>query len=71
MAQVVLKEMPRGVLFHRILGFYPTVTDALASVPGSIISAEEDADHPGCWDVAAARGSALTIYCIEPDGRAA
>ncbi len=66
MAQVALKEVPTGAQWHRILSFHATAADALAAVPGTVISAEEDADHPGCWDVAAARGSALTIYSIEP-----
>ena len=66
MTQVALKEMPAGAQLHRILSFHATAADALAAVPGTIISSEEDADHPGYWDVAAARGSALTIYCIEP-----
>ena len=69
MAQVALKEVPAGALGHRILSLHATAAEALAAVPGTVLSAEEDADHPGCWDVAAARGSALTIYCIEPAGR--
>ena len=63
---VELKIIPPGATGHRILSFHATAAEALAAVPGTVISAEEDADHPGCWDVAAARGSALTIYCIEP-----
>jgi hypothetical protein len=60
-------------LFSRVLlGNYLTAGDALAAVQQRervILSAEEDADNPGCWDVAAARGSVLSIYCIEPAGR--
>ena len=57
-----------GAMERRALGTFPTASDALKAIPGMILSAEEDADHPGCWDVAAARGAALTIYCIEPAG---
>jgi hypothetical protein len=66
---VELKHRPSLALPPRIVGTYSSAFEALASVPGTIISAEEDADHPGCWDVAAARGSVLNIYCIEPAGR--
>lgn len=58
-----------GAMQRRLIGSYPAVSDALQAVPGTIISAEEDTDNPGCWDVAAARGAALDIYCIEPAGR--
>ena len=58
-----------GAMQRRLIGNYPAASDALKAIPGMILSAEEDADHPGCWDVAAARGGALDIYCIEPAGR--
>ena len=63
---VELKIVPPGATGHRILSFHATAADALAAVPGTIISSEEDPDHPGCWDVAAARGGRLDIYSIEP-----
>ena len=66
---VELKIIPPGGMHHRILGNYPDAAAALAAIRGEIISAEEDADNLGCWDVAAARGGALEIYCIEPAGR--
>jgi hypothetical protein len=54
-------------LFSRVLlGDYLTAGDALAAIQqrdGVIISAEEDADHPGCWDVLTQRGA---LYVIEP-----
>ena len=65
---VELKTLAGG-MHYRILGNYPDAAAALAAIRGKIILAEEDADNQGCWDVAAARGSALTIYCIEPAGR--
>jgi hypothetical protein len=63
---VELKYTPGLALPPRVVGTYSSAFEALANVPGTIISAEEDADHPGCWDVAAARGPVLSIYCIEP-----
>lgn len=66
---VELKIVPPGATGHRILGFYSDAAAALAAIRGEIISADEDADNLGCWDVAAARGGAMEIYCIEPVGR--
>jgi hypothetical protein len=57
-------------LFSRVLrGNYLTAGDALAAVQqrdGVIVSAEEDADHPGHWDVLTQRRN---FYVIEPAGR--
>jgi hypothetical protein len=57
-------------LFSRVLlGSYLTAGDALAAVQQRervILSAEEDADNPGCWDVLTQRGA---LYVIEPAGR--
>ncbi len=62
---VELKTLAGG-MHYRVLGNYPDAAAALAAIRGEIVSAEEDSDHPGCWDVAATRGGAMEIYCIEP-----
>lgn len=42
-----------------------TFGDILTKVPGEIISYEEDADNPGCWDVMSANRSAARQFTIE------
>lgn len=47
------------------IGAFPSIGAALAAISGEIVHAEEDADHPGCWDIAAADGPWLDLYTFE------
>ena len=55
--------------FTRHIGTFVSVEDGIAHLKGlklAVIASDEDAAHPGHWDVAATRGFAIRLFTIEP-----
>lgn len=60
--EYIIGNVPR----EHIIGEAATIEAALDIVPGEVFLYEEDAEHPGHYDVAAIAEDMVRVYTITP-----